>query len=307
MMPVNAAGATATVPAKATASASGDIIRVERLTKVYGNTRAVDGLDLSVRAGQIFGFLGPNGAGKTTTIRVMTTLTKPTSGRVIVAGHDVVREAAAVKRIMGVVQQHMSLDRELTVAENMEVHALLHHMARGDRRARIAELLSYVELSEYASSLVDDLSGGMKRRTMIARALVHRPRVLFLDEPTVGLDPQSRRRIWHLIRRMNADGTTVFLTTHHIEEAQVLCDRVGIIHRGKLIAMGEPNELRSKLGIVAVESVVDGATEYRFFPDQAAAMSYLQTLPPSARGVKVRESNLEDFFIELTGQRVDER
>lgn len=296
--------ATVAAPAETQSRSDADMIRIEQLTKVYGRTRAVDVLDLSVRAGEIFGFLGPNGAGKTTTIRIMTTLTKPTSGRVLVAGYDVVRQAGEVKRIMGVVQQHMSLDRELTVAENMEVHALLHHMSRKERHQRIAELLSYVELSEQDDRLVGDLSGGMKRRAMIARALLQRPRILFLDEPTVGLDPQSRRRIWHLVRKMNADGTTVFLTTHHIEEAQVLCDRVGIMHQGRLIALGAPEDLRRRLGLVAVEAVQDGTTAYRFFADQAAARAYVQTLPDETRTTLVRETNLEDVFIELTGQKV---
>ena len=280
------------------------MIATEKLSKSYGQTQAVDELDLEVRSGEIFGFLGPNGAGKTTTIRILTTLTKPSSGRACVDGFDVVGEAARVKRVIGVVQQHLSLDRELTVAENMEVHARLHHMSSRERRQRMAELLEYVELAQQAGQLVGDLSGGMKRRAMIARALLHRPKVLFLDEPTVGLDPHSRRRLWDLIRRMSADGSTVFLTTHYIEEAEALCHRVGIIHEGQIIALGSPRELRQRLGLVAVEVVVDGATHYRFFPDSVAARSHVQTLPSDARTVVVRDTNLEDVFVELTGRKV---
>jgi ABC-2 type transport system ATP-binding protein len=280
------------------------MIATEKLSKGYGQTRAVDELDLKVGAGEIFGFLGPNGAGKTTTIRILTTLTKPSSGRARVDGFDVVGEAARVKKVIGVVQQHLSLDRELTVAENMEVHARLHHLSSHERRRRMAELLEYVELAQQAGQLVSDLSGGMKRRAMIARALLHRPKVLFLDEPTVGLDPHSRRRLWDLIRRMNADGSTVFLTTHYIEEAEALCHRVGILHEGRLIALGSPRELRQRLGLVAVEVVVDGATSYRFFADPVAARAHVQTLPSDARTLVVRDTNLEDVFVELTGRKV---
>ncbi|MHB1417034.1 MAG: ABC transporter ATP-binding protein, partial [Chloroflexota bacterium] len=252
------------------------VITCHKLRKVYGQTAAVDGLDLAVEAGEMFGFLGPNGAGKTTTIRIMTTLSKPTSGTVTVGGYDVVREPDKVRKSFGIVQQHLSLDKELTVVENLEVHGRLHGLPAGERRQRIAELLDYVELSVQVDQLVGALSGGMKRRAMIARALLHRPRVIFLDEPTVGLDPQGRRRIWELVRRMNADGSTVFLTTHYIEEAEALCGRVGIIHQGRFIALGAPEELKRRLGQVAVEALVDGTTNYRYFADRAAAHAYAQ-------------------------------
>ncbi|GAI30615.1 unnamed protein product, partial [marine sediment metagenome] len=231
------------------------MIITEKLTKIYGEVKAVEDLNLEVRSGEIFGFLGPNGAGKTTTIRILTTLTKPTSGHAWVNGFDVLREPVKVRNLFGVVQQHISLDRDLTVRENMELHARLHHLKPSERRQRIAELLDYVELAEQANHLVEKLSGGMKRRLMIARALMHRPKLLFLDEPTVGLDAQTRRRLWELIRRMNLNGTTVLLTTHYIEEAEALCGRVGIIHQGHLIALGSPLELRQRLGLVAVETL----------------------------------------------------
>ncbi|MEA2046758.1 MAG: ATP-binding cassette domain-containing protein, partial [Euryarchaeota archaeon] len=225
------------------------MIKTEHLTKEYGGQKAVDDLDLQVDLGATFGFLGPNGAGKTTTIRILTTLTRPTSGRAWINGFDVVSESSEVKGEFGIVQQHLSLNRELTVRENLDLHARLHHLDRAERRERIDELLDYVDLLEYADHLIDMISGGMKRRVMIARALIHRPRLLILDEPTVGLDAQTRRRIWDLIRRMNSDGTTVFLTTHYIEEAEALCDRVGIIHQGHIISLGSPLELRRHLGL----------------------------------------------------------
>ena len=172
------------------------------------------------------------------------------------------------------------------------------------RKKRIADLLDYVELSDHRDYLIDDISGGMKRRAMIARALLHRPKLLFLDEPTVGLDAQTRRRVWDLIRRMNREGATVFLTTHYIEEAEALCQRVGVLHHGKLIALGSPLELRQTLGLVAVELQGEGnGTTYRYFPDRAQASKFIQDLPNSER-VIMRASNLEDVFIELTGQKV---
>ena len=282
-----------------------DFIVTEKLTKKYGDVTAIDALDLKVHAGEIYGFLGPNGAGKTTTIRVLTTLTKPTSGRASVDGFDVVKESDKVKKVIGVVQQHVSLDRDLTVRENMEFRARLHHLGSSERKKRIAELLDYVGLTEEADRVVDALSGGMKKRAMIVGSLMHRPKVLFLDEPTVGLDAQTRRRLWDLIRRLHLDGTTIFLTTHYIEEAEALCQRVGIIHQGRLIDLGEPLELRQRLGLVTVETLVNNKeTRYQYFADRATATSYVQNLPPEAKTVIIRESNLEDVFVELTGRKV---
>ena len=283
------------------------MITIEKLTKVYGEVKAVEDLNLAIRPGEIFGFLGPNGAGKTTTIRVLTTLTKPTSGRARINGFDVLMEPLEVKRAIGVVQQHISLDRDLTVRENMEVHARLHHLKSSERKQRITELLDYVELEDESNRIVEDLSGGMKRRLMIARALIHRPKLLFLDEPTVGLDARTRRRLWELIRRMNLDGATVLLTTHYIEEAEALCGRVGIIHQGHLIALDSPLELRQRLGLVTVETLSNNKdTHYVYFPDRTAATSYAQGLPPDIKTIIVRESNLEDVFVELTGRKVGE-
>jgi len=286
------------------ASDTSRMIEIRGLCKDYSGQKVIDGLDLAVESGELFGFLGPNGAGKTTSIRILTTLTKPTSGHVLINGIDVARDPARVKSEFGIVQQHQSLNRDLTIAENLELHARLHHLSRADRKERIAELLDYVELSDHADYLVDDVSGGMKRRAMIARALIHRPKLLFLDEPTVGLDAHTRRRVWDLIRRMNSEGATVFLTTHYIEEAEALCKRVGVLHHGRMIVIGSPLDLRRSLGMVAVEmQMPENGTQYRYFPDRATAAEFIQTLPSSEK-VVMRESNLEDVFIELTGQKV---
>lgn len=280
------------------------MIEISGLNKDYSGKKVIDGLDLEIERGELFGFLGPNGAGKTTAIRILTTLTKPSSGIVAINGIDVAREPEKVKSEFGIVQQHLSLNRDLTIHENLELHARLHHLTKKERDERIADLLDYVELSDHADYLIDDVSGGMKRRAMIARALIHKPKLLFLDEPTVGLDAQTRRRVWELIRRMNTEGTTVFLTTHYIEEAEALCQRVGVLHHGRIIAIDSPLSLRRKLGLIAVEMNLNGnATQYRYFPDRAQAAQFIESLPDTEH-VVMRESNLEDVFIELTGQKV---
>ena len=282
-----------------------DCIVIEKLTKHYREVAAVQDLDLRVHTGEILGFLGPNGAGKTTTIRVMTTLTKPTSGSIQINGFDVVKDGDKVKELIGVVQQHLALDRDLTVRENMVLHARLHRIGSPERDRRIEELVEYAGLKDQMDKMVDTLSGGLKKRATIVCALIHRPKVIFLDEPTVGLDTQGRRRLWDLVRRLNLDGTTIFLTTHYIEEAQALCHRVGIMDHGHLIALGAPLELRLKLGMTAVETLGDNKeTNYHYFTDRAEATRYVQGLPSEDRTIIIRDSNLEDVFIELTGQKV---
>jgi ABC-2 type transport system ATP-binding protein len=282
-----------------------EVILTQNLTKTYKSVCAVRDLNLKVNRGEIFGFLGPNGAGKTTTIRVLTTLAKPTSGSVWIAGYNVSKAPEKAKRFFGVVQQHLTLDLDLNLKENMELHARLHHISGFERNQRINELLGYVGLTAQSRRMIPELSGGMKKSAMIARALLHRPEVLFLDEPTVGLDVQMRRRIWDLIRRLNNDGTTIFLTTHYIEEAEALCHRVGIVNEGQLIALGTPAELRQKVGLMAVETLVEGKfTRYRYFPDREAATNYVQSLPADVKTIIIRDSNLEDVFVELTGKKV---
>lgn len=281
------------------------MIMVKQLTKKYNKIKVVDNLDLEICSGEIFGFLGPNGAGKTTTIRMLTTLTKPGAGDAWINGLNVINQSTQVKEEFGIVQQRLSLHAELSVGECMELHARLHHLKQAERRHRIAELLDYVELTPYVNQLVETLSGGMKRRLMIARALIHRPKLLFLDEPTINLDVQAKRNLWELIKRMNLDGTTIFLTTHYIEEAESICHRVGIIHHGKLIALGSPLELRQQLGIFTVETLSnDNIIKYRYFPNKEEAIVYIQNLPSEIKANMMRESNLEDVFVELTGQKV---
>lgn len=285
--------------------ADNEVIVTERLSKCYSEIWAVKDLTLRVFSGEIFGFLGPNGAGKTTTIRILTTLTKPTSGRAWVNGFDVVEKPEKVRKAIGVMQQHISLDRDLTVRENMELRARLHHFDASERKRRILELLDYVGLSEHADRPIETLSGGLQRRAMIACSLIHRPKILFLDEPTVGLDAHTRRRMWDLIRRLNADGVTIFLTTHYIEEAEALCHRVGIIHLGQLIALGNPLELRRKIGLYTVVTATEnGNMFYKYFPEREIATEYIKGLPSNIKAILVRESNLEDVFIELTGRGV---
>ena len=287
------------------------MITIDKLTKKFphrtksGANRdktAVDELSLSIGPGEIFGRLGPNGAGKTTTIRMLTMQTRPTSGRILYAGKELATHGALLKSAIGVVPQHVNFDQDLTVGENLELHARLHHMARPERQARIQELLAYMELADVVNDGVRRLSGGMKRRLLIARALIHRPRILFMDEPTVALDPQVRRRIWELIRQMAKDGVTVFLTTHYIEEAESLCDRVAILNRGRLVALDTPAAFCDQLGRFTVEW--DGASgrEYHFFAEQHEAASFAGE-QQAAGGILIRPTNLEDVFIELTGRK----
>ena len=231
-------------------------IEVEGLVRVFkGGVRAVDGIDLSVAPGEIFGFLGPNGAGKSTTVLVLTTLLPPTAGRARVGGLDVVREGAAVRRAIGASLQESALDPYLSGREHMRLQSALHGIGKSEREARGDELLARVGLTEAADRKVGGYSGGMKRRLDLALALVHRPRLLFLDEPTTGLDVQSRTALWDEVRRLAADGVTVFLTTQYLEEADALADRVGIIDRGKLVAEGTPSELKATIGRPSVEAI----------------------------------------------------
>ncbi|HEU4655987.1 MAG TPA: ATP-binding cassette domain-containing protein, partial [Capillimicrobium sp.] len=227
----------------------GDGIVVEALARAYrGGVRAVDGIDLRVEPGEIYGFLGPNGAGKSTTVLMLTTLLPPSGGTARVAGHDIRREGAAVRRAIGAALQEAALDPLLTGREHLRLQTALHGIPKADRARRAGELLERVGLLGAADRRVGGYSGGMKRRLDLALALVHRPRVLFLDEPTTGLDPTSRGALWREVRALNEDGTTVFLTTQYLEEAEQLAGRVGIIARGSLVAEGTPAELKRRVG-----------------------------------------------------------
>jgi len=233
-----------------------DAIQVENLTKEFNGFTAVDGITFSVPSGELFGLLGPNGAGKTTTINMLSTLLKPTSGRARVAGFDVARERNNVRKSIGIVFQEPALDGKLTGRENLEFHAMMYNLDRETRRKRIAEVLELVELTDKAKVLVEKYSGGMKRRLEIARGLIQRPTVLFLDEPTLGLDAQTRRHIWDYIRKLNKEtGVSIILTTHYMEEADYLCSRIAIMDAGKFATLDAPARLKDALGgdVVALE------------------------------------------------------
>jgi ABC-2 type transport system ATP-binding protein len=240
----------------------GSGIEVEGLVRDFkGGVRAVDGIDLRVDPGEIYGFLGPNGAGKSTTVLMLTTLLPPTHGAARVAGYDVVHQGAEVRRAIGASLQESALDPYLTGREHMRLQSSLHGLDKPERDRRAAELLERVGLTEAADRKVGGYSGGMKRRLDLALALVHHPRILFLDEPTTGLDVQSRSALWDEVRRLAADGVTVFLTTQYLEEADVLARRVGIIDRGKIVAEGTPAELKAEVGRPTVEAVPANASD----------------------------------------------
>jgi len=313
-------------------SVSRNIIEAEGLTKSFGKILAVDHLDLQVEEGVIFGFLGPNGAGKTTTINMLITLLRPTEGRATVAGYDIVREAGKVRERIGIVFQESLLDNYLTGYENLAVHADLWGMPRSVARRRIGELLDLVELRERAGDLVIKYSGGMRRRLEIARGLLTEPEILFLDEPTLGLDPATRRHVWEYILRVKERGVSIFLTTHYMDEAEQLCDRIAIIDHGRIIASGTPASLVEGLGgdVVEVRGVGDlqraqealrrqgfvknvsvggGALRLTVSHAEEAIPKIVRALQQeglSIESVSLKRPNLEDVFIELTGRGLRE-
>ncbi len=312
---------TATTPAApesnltptATEATTEAAVSLQNVTKRFTDVPVVDGLSFDIKPGEMFGLLGPNGAGKSTTIRMITTLTQPSDGTIQLMGYDAVAERAQVKSNIGVVLQQTSVDADLSVWENMEFHGRMHHIPKRDRQQRINHWLEYVELSDRRKDLVKTLSGGMKRRLQIARALLHQPQVLFLDEPTVGLDPQTRRRLWEIIRELNKkQGLTMLMTTHYMDEVEYLCDRIGIMDNGKLIELGTLEELRERhgKGLVmkqdgdSVGSLPGNRWEYKFFPTETEANTYLESQSDKT-GMMVRASNLEDIFVELTGRSLD--
>ncbi len=280
---------------------AGDAIVIEDLRKAYGGVQALDGVSLAVPAGELFAYLGPNGAGKSTTIRILTGLTRFDSGRAALGGVDIARDPLAAKRQCGVVMQHVNLDGDLSLAENMDIHGRLFGMSAAERAARTEELLAVVDLADRAKRLVNTLSGGMKRRLMIARALMHRPSILFLDEPTVGLDADIRRRIWGLIKQIQKQGTTVFLTTHYIEEAEFLADRVAFLDSGKIRALDTPQALIARVGGWAFDRLGPEGMVTRYFADREAAQA---AIAASEDAMTLRRANLEDAFLTLTGKAV---
>lgn len=276
------------------------MIKLENISKSYGKLKAVQELNLEIKKGEIFGLLGPNGAGKTTTVKILTTLTRPDSGKCFIDGIDVINTPQEIKSIIGVVQQENNLERELTVYENLLIYGMLHRVK--DLKLKIHERIESMKIADKKQSIVSTLSGGLQRRTLVARALLPEPKVLFLDEPSMGLDPQIRRELWQIIRKIKFEGKTVFLTTHYIEEAEALCDRVGILSHGKLIALGSPSELKRNVGEYVVEFFnINGeiVSEVCYSKEQAYEIARQKS-----DGVTIRKSNLEDVFVKLTGERI---
>jgi ABC-2 type transport system ATP-binding protein len=311
-----------------------DAIRVDGLVKTFDGFTAVDRISFAVEEGELFGLLGPNGAGKTTTINVLSTLLRPTAGTAVVAGFDVGRDRDDVRKSIGVVFQEPALDGRLTGRENLEFHTMMYGLGKAERNRRIEEVLSLVELTEKASTLVEKYSGGMKRRLEIARGLTHRPKVLFLDEPTLGLDAQTRRHIWEYVRKLNKEGgVTIILTTHYMEEADFLCDRVAIMDHGTFVALDTPARLKDLLGgdVVSLEleggaaaflealARLDWIKRSRFHDDVLSlTMEKGERRIPdlvmlaSEKGVSVRcvnlhKPSLEDVFLHFTGRTIREQ
>lgn len=240
------------------------MIRVTNLTKKFGENLAVNDVSFHVQKGEIFAFLGPNGAGKTTTIKMLTTLLTPTSGQIQVNGFDPLRQQMQVRQQIGIVFQDPSLDGELTAFENLDLHGVLYHVPRKPRRERMEMVLKLFDLWERRDELVKKFSGGMKRRLEIARGLLHAPLILFLDEPTLGLDPQSRNQLWKQVKLLNeSEGVTVFLTTHYMDEAERVAQRIAVIDHGKIIALGSPTKLKEQTNTASLEEAflaLTGAT-----------------------------------------------
>ncbi len=309
-------------------------ITVSEITKKFGDLTAVDNVSFDVARGEFFGFLGPNGAGKTTLIRMLTTLLKPTGGRAVVSCCDVEKEPTEVRKHIGVVPQAMTSDLDLTAYENMDIYGRFYGIHARQRKERIGSLLEMVGLTQRANDLVATYSGGMRRRLEIARVLVHRPELLFLDEPTIGLDPQSRRVVWGFLEKLIGGGSmTIFLTTHYMEEAEALCGRVAIIDSGKIIAIGSPTELKSQIPgndiiSLTVEHLSDEAVEelrglpfvhkitveydlLRFNVDSGATnlpvlMDEVRKLGGKVLSAIIHEQSLEDVFIHYTGKSIRE-
>ncbi len=263
------------------------VIEVKNLTKKFDGFVAVDNISFSVRVGEIFAFLGPNGAGKTTTIKMLTTLLKPSGGSMSVNGYDPVKNEEEVRRSIGIVFQDPSLDDELTAYENLEFHGVLYGVPREIRKERILQMLQLVELWERRNDLVKYFSGGMKRRLEIARGFIHHPKILFLDEPTLGLDPQTRKHIWNYIEGLNKkERLTIFFTTHNMEEAEKVTEKIAIIDRGKIMAQGSLEELKSRTSAPSLEEVFLSLTGHDIRREQASARERMRTFRKLWRGYR---------------------
>ncbi len=308
------------------------VISVSDLTRRFGNFTAVNKINFDVHEGEIFGFLGPNGAGKSTTIKIMCTLLQPTSGRVEVAGHDVTTEPDVVRAAIGIVFQDNSLDSGLTAQENLDIHCMMYKIPRAERSQRIKDVLALMELTEHKDRIVKTYSGGMRRRLEIARGLLHEPRLLILDEPTVGLDPQTRNYIWQYVRELRKQhGTAIFMTTHYMDEAEN-CDRIAIIDHGVIVALDTPTGLKKMIGDDRVELITgdnartakaietaygltvtqrDGALTFQVAQADRFVPRLLAELPSQTDGVvvesiQIRRPSLEDVFLKLTGHLIRE-
>ncbi len=302
------------------------LIETRALAKTYGRIQAVRGIDLNIAKGEIFGLLGPNGAGKTTTIGMLCTIIRPTAGSASIAGCSITENPAAVRRKVGIVFQDPTLDTVLTGYENLKLHALLYGIPDNIREKRIAEMLELVDLKERSNDLTRTYSGGMRRRLELARGLLHRPAALFLDEPTLGLDPQTRARIWDYIKKMaQQESTTVVLTTHYMEEAEHVCNRVGIIDHGQIIALDSPDNLKETTGgdLVIIEVQEPPLQKIGDLPyvkkidfsggelkitmkNLHLHLSELLSVIPGVKSVQTRVPTLNDVFIKLTGRDIRE-
>ncbi|MDR3075366.1 MAG: ABC transporter ATP-binding protein [Candidatus Methanoplasma sp.] len=280
----------------------GIIIKAEGLKKSFDGFEAVRCIDIEVEEGEVFGFLGPNGAGKTTSIRMLTTMVRPTSGNITINGFSLDKDMTEAKASIGVCQQHISLDKDITVRQNIKHHAILHKMPSKEIAARMDELSEFMCLGPHMDKKITELSGGWKRKTSIVCSIMHKPKILFLDEPTAGLDTKSRHMLWDLIRQLNRSGTTIFLTTHYIEEAEDLCDRVAILNQGTVVALGSPKELRDSIGGMTVEYSDDaGRKVMRQFPDRQSGKEFMATLGENTT-MSLRRTTLEDVFLIVTGE-----
>jgi len=283
---------------------STDLIHAEGLVVRFGDKVAVDGIDIDVKSGEIYGFLGPNGAGKTTTIKVLTTLLHPSSGNIIIDGLKLPNENTEVRKTIGFVQQMISLDKDISVKENILCRGYMHKVPKDIIKKRMNNLTEALGLTPFLDYTVVNLSGGWQRKTAIACALMHEPKILVLDEPTAGLDTQSRHMLWDMIRQLNKAGTTIFLTTHYIEEAENLCDRVAILNKGKIVALGSPEELCDGIGRFAVEyDDSDYGRKYKYFSDWTIAKEFVARFSDDD-SINLRRTSLEDVFLEMTGRKV---
>ncbi|ETR72616.1 MAG: antibiotic transport system ATP-binding protein [Candidatus Magnetoglobus multicellularis str. Araruama] len=277
------------------------MIKIENLSKQYKKLQALKNISLHVQKGELLAYLGPNGAGKTTTIRILTGLTRSTNGTAFLNGFDIRKDVLKAKKQYGLVPQAINLDQELTVSENLYIHGRLYAMKTSDIKNRTDELLNYVEMLDRKNSLVKKLSGGMKRRLMIARALMHDPAILFLDEPTVGLDASIRRKIWALIKKIQQHQTTIFLTTHYIEEAEFLAQRVAFLDEGQIITVDTPQNLIDRQGQWAIDRIVNDQMETVYFQSRESANQYNSD---NDTQYTLRRVNLEDSFLAITGKKV---